>query len=59
LDNAINVLEKNSKVTSNANNDSIKIISKGKILEHPLEYYLEPFTQEETETKWFWTLDYI
>ncbi len=32
---------------------SIKVISKGKSLEHPLSYYLEPFTQEEKRQSGF------
>jgi two-component system OmpR family sensor kinase len=32
---------------------SIKVISKGKTLEYPLEYYLEPFTQEEKRNPGF------
>jgi len=32
---------------------SIKVISKGKSLEHPLQYYLEPFTQEEKRNAGF------
>lgn len=36
-----------------SNNNSIKIISKGKSLEHPIEYYLEPFTQEEKRNAGF------
>jgi len=33
--------------------DSIKVISTGKSLEHPLSYYLEPFTQEEKRNSGF------
>jgi len=36
-----------ANVTIVANSESIKVISEGKSLEHPLEYYIEPFTQEE------------
>jgi two-component system OmpR family sensor kinase len=35
------------------NSTSIKVISKGKSLEHPLPYYLEPFTQEEKRNAGF------
>ncbi len=46
IDNAIKYSE-DKKATIITNKDSIKILSKGESLEHPLEYYLEPFTQEE------------
>ena len=35
------------------NSTSIKVISKGKSLEYPLSYYLEPFTQEEKRNPGF------
>jgi len=35
------------KVKIIANSKEIKVISEGKSLEHPLDYYIEPFTQEE------------
>ena len=35
------------------NKENIKVLSKGKSLEHPLEYYLEPFTQEEKRNSGF------
>ena len=46
LDNALKYSE-NDHASIITNTTSIKIISKGKSLEHPLSYYLEPFTQEE------------
>ncbi|CAA6803143.1 MAG: Putative two-component sensor [uncultured Sulfurovum sp.] len=46
LDNGLKYSEdEQASIISNA--QSIKVISKGKSLEHPLSYYLEPFTQEE------------
>ena len=52
LDNAIKYGE-DDKATIITNPKSIKVISKGKSLEHPLEYYLEPFTQEEKRNSGF------
>ncbi len=52
LDNA-KKYSKDKKTTIIANKKSIKVISKGKSLEHPLEYYLEPFTQEEKRNSGF------
>ncbi len=52
LDNAIKYSE-DKKATIITNKDSIKVLSKGKSLEHPLEYYLEPFTQEEKRNPGF------
>jgi two-component system OmpR family sensor kinase len=52
LDNALKY-SIDEKATIIANNTSIKIISKGKSLEHPLDYYLEPFTQEEKRNSGF------
>jgi len=46
IDNALKYSE-NSHATIIADSKSIKVLSKGKSLENPLEYYLEPFTQEE------------
>jgi len=51
-DNAIKYSE-NSHATIISNNKSIKVLSKGKSLENPLEYYLEPFTQEEKRQSGF------
>jgi len=52
IDNAVKYAEDgNTKII--ADNNSIKVISKGKSLEHPLEYYLEPFTQEEKRQRGF------
>jgi len=52
IDNAIKYSE-NSHATIISNNKSIKVLSKGKSLENPLEYYLEPFTQEEKRQSGF------
>ncbi len=52
LDNALKYSE-NEHASIITNTTSIKVISKGKSLEHPLEYYLEPFTQEEKRNPGF------
>ncbi len=52
LDNAMKYSE-DKKVTIITNKKSIKVLSKGKSLEHPLQYYLEPFTQEEKRNSGF------
>ena len=52
LDNALKY-SIDEKATIIANAKSIKVISKGKSLEHPLAYYLEPFTQEEKRNSGF------
>ncbi len=52
LDNGVKYSE-DGKVTIVTNKERIKVISKGKSLEHPLEYYLEPFTQEEKRNSGF------
>lgn len=41
------------KVHIKGDKNSIKVISKGKSLEYPLTYYLEPFTQEEKRQSGF------
>lgn len=46
LDNALKYSD-DEKATIITDGSSIKVISTGKSLEHPLSYYLEPFTQEE------------
>lgn len=51
LDNAIKYGEAETKVI--ANREKIQVISKGRSLEHPLSYYLEPFTQEEKRNSGF------
>jgi len=51
LDNALKYGEEETTVI--ANNESIQVISIGKSLEHPLSYYLEPFTQEEKRNSGF------
>jgi len=52
IDNAIKY-SKDSHATIIADSKSIKVLSKGKSLEHPLEYYLEPFAQEEKRQSGF------
>ena len=52
IDNGIKYSE-DDQVSIITNTKSIKVISKGKSLEHPLEYYLEPFTQEEKRNSGF------
>lgn len=52
LDNAFKYGEE-EQVSIVTNPNSIKVISKGKVLEYPLEYYLEPFTQEEKRNPGF------
>jgi len=52
IDNAIKY-SKDSHANIIADSKSIKVLSKGKSLEHPLEYYLEPFTQEEKRQSGF------
>jgi len=52
IDNAIKYSE-NCHATITADSKSIKVLSKGKSLENPLEYYLEPFTQEEKRQSGF------
>jgi len=52
IDNAIKYSE-DCHATVIADSKSIKVLSKGKSLEHPLEYYLEPFTQEEKRQSGF------
>jgi two-component system OmpR family sensor kinase len=52
IDNAIKYSD-DSHATITTNSKSIKVASKGKSLEYPLEYYLEPFTQEEKRNSGF------
>jgi two-component system OmpR family sensor kinase len=52
IDNAVKYAE-DGETKIVANRESIRVISKGKSLEHPLEYYLEPFTQEEKRQRGF------
>ena len=52
LDNAMKY-SNNKEATIKTNKESIQVLSKGKSLEHPLEYYLEPFTQEEKRNSGF------
>ena len=52
IDNAIKYSE-DAHATVITNSKSIKVSSKGKSLEYPLEYYLEPFTQEEKRNHGF------
>jgi len=51
LDNALKYGEDETTVI--ANKESIQVISTGNSLEHPLSYYLEPFTQEEKRNSGF------
>jgi two-component system OmpR family sensor kinase len=52
LDNALKY-SSDERATIIANSTSIKIISKGRSLEYSLDYYLEPFTQEEKRNSGF------
>ena len=52
IDNAIKYGD-DSQVLIEATSDFIKVTSKGKSLEYPLDYYLEPFTQEEKRNSGF------
>ncbi|SFV56923.1 two-component sensor histidine kinase [hydrothermal vent metagenome] len=52
IDNALKYSE-DSHATIKTDKKSIKVLSKGKSLEYPLEYYLEPFTQEEKRNHGF------
>ena len=52
VDNALKY-SRDEKATIIADNKSIKVISKGKSLEYALNYYLEPFTQEEKRNSGF------
>ena len=52
LDNAMKYSE-DKKATIITNKKRIKVLSKGQSLEYSLEYYLEPFTQEEKRNSGF------
>jgi len=52
LDNALKYSE-DDHASIITNGKSIKVLSKGKSLEYPLNYYLEPFTQEEKRNPGF------
>jgi len=52
IDNALKYSD-DSHATVTTNSKSIKVSSVGKSLEYPLEYYLEPFTQEEKRNHGF------
>ena len=52
LDNALKYSE-DEHASIITNGKSIKVLSKGKSLEYPLNYYLEPFTQEEKRNPGF------
>ena len=52
LDNALKY-STDEKATIIADSKNIKVISQGKSLEYPLNYYLEPFTQEEKRNSGF------
>jgi len=51
LDNALKYGEEEATII--ASKEKIHVISKGESLEHPLSYYLEPFTQEEKRNSGF------
>lgn len=53
IDNGLKYSEGEEQVKIIIDKESIKVISKGKSLEHPLSYYLEPFTQEEKRQSGF------
>ncbi len=52
LDNGIKY-SKDRTVTIKSGDNSLEIISKGERLKYPLEYYIEPFTQEEKRSQGF------
>jgi two-component system OmpR family sensor kinase len=52
LDNALKYSE-DDHASIISNTSSIKVISKGKSLDHPIQYYLEPFPQEEKRNAGF------
>jgi two-component system OmpR family sensor kinase len=52
IDNALKY-SSDEQATIITNSNTIKVISKGKSLEYPLAYYLEPFTQEEKRNSGF------
>ncbi len=52
IDNGIKFGE-DKRVKVAASSDKIEVISKGKPLKYPLEYYLEPFSQEEKRSEGF------
>jgi two-component system OmpR family sensor kinase len=52
LDNGIKY-SKNKHVTIRSVGDGLEISSKGEKLQHPLSYYVEPFSQEEKRSSGF------
>jgi len=52
LDNGIKY-SKNKHVTLKSTSDGLEIISQGEKLQHPLSYYIEPFSQEEKRSSGF------
>jgi two-component system OmpR family sensor kinase len=52
IDNALKY-SSDEQATIITNSNTIKVISKGKSLEYPMAYYLEPFTQEEKRNSGF------
>lgn len=52
MDNGIKYGE-NKCVVLQTNNGLIEVVSKGKVLEHPLSYYTEPFSQGEKRSSGF------
>jgi len=53
IDNGLKYSEGDEPVKIILASNAIRVISKGKSLEHPLDYYLEPFTQEEKRQSGF------
>ncbi|WP_309499268.1 ArsS family sensor histidine kinase [Sulfurovum sp.] len=52
LDNGIKY-SKNKQVTLKSAEDGLEVISQGEKLQHPLSYYIEPFSQEEKRSSGF------
>lgn len=52
LDNGIKY-SKNRHVTLKSAGDNLEVISEGEKLQHPLSYYIEPFSQEEKRSSGF------
>lgn len=52
LDNGIKY-SKNKQVTLRSAEDGLEVVSQGEKLQHPLSYYIEPFSQEEKRSSGF------
>lgn len=52
LDNGIKY-SKNKQVTIRSAEDGLEVVSQGEKLQHPLSYYIEPFSQEEKRSSGF------